>query len=300
MRYPAGLARQRLPVGSARDLDGRLKTQEQRDALAVARPMQQGSALITRRGRQSHGDPPDVETTAYIALSRQMVLRHRMDVIAHNVANANTTGFKAESVMLEPVVERSGRRDRLAFVQDFATVRDSGSGPVITTNNPFDLAIEGAGYFMVETAEGVRYTRAGQFQLNDLGELVTSTGDRVLDDGGNAIVLPDGAREVAISSTGMLSAADGAIARLGLVSFPDEQALRRIGGGLYDTDQAAAPAPARTRLLQGALEGSNVQAVVEMTDMMEVSRAYQSTQRLIEGHHETQRRTIERMLETTK
>ena len=239
-----------------------------------------------------------METTAYIALSRQMVLRRRMEVIAHNIANANTTGFKAEAVMLEPVVERSGRRDRLAFVQDFATVRDTGPGAMITTGNPFDLAIDGTGYFMVETAAGVRYTRAGQFHRNDLGELVTPAGDRVLDDGGNAILLPGDARDITVSSTGALStAADGLIGRIGLVQFENEQALRRVGGGLYEADDAPDPA-AGARLVQGALEGSNVQAITQMTDMMEVSRAYQSTQKLIDGHHEMQRRSIERMLES--
>ena len=240
-----------------------------------------------------------METTAYVALSRQMVLRHRMDVIAHNVANADTTSFKAERMMLEPVIERAGGRDRIAYVQDFATIRDTGGGAMIATGDPFDLAIDGGGYFVVEGEAGVRYTRTGQFQLNDLGELVTAAGDQVLDDAGGPIVLPAGAREVAVSADGTISTPDGILGRIDLVSFADEQAMRRVGGGLYETGQAPDPAPPGTRLAQGMLEGSNVQAVLEMTDMMGVSRAYQSTQKLIESHHEMQRRSIERMLEST-
>ena len=241
-----------------------------------------------------------METTAYIALSRQMALRRRMDVIAHNVANLNTTGFKGEAMLLEPVIERSAGRDRLAFVQDFATVRNLTPGPMITTNNPLDLAIDGDGYFVVETADGPRYTRAGQFQLNDAGELVTTAGDPVLGEGGARLVLPSDTQTVVIASDGTMSSPDGVLGRIEVVAFADEQTLRRAGGGLFVTDQAPEPGPEATRLVQGTLETSNVQPVLEMTEMMSTSRAYQSTQRLIETHHELQRQAIQRTLDFNK
>lgn len=239
-----------------------------------------------------------METTAYIALSRQMVLRHRMDVIAHNVANMNTTGFKAEALMLEPVIEDAGGRDDLAFVQDFATVRDLSPGPILTTHNPLDLAIDGDGYLVVETGQGVRYTRSGQLQLNALGELTTASGDRVLDDAGGSLILPSSTQSIVVGADGTVSTPDGVVGRIDVVAFADEQALERSGSGYYRTDQAPEPATA-ARLVQGALETSNVQPVIEMTEMMSTSRAYQSTQRLIEAHHEAQRRAIERMLPTS-
>ena len=239
-----------------------------------------------------------MESTAYIALSRQMALGRQMDVIAHNVANAASTGFKAEALLLELVTTDAGRRQRLAFVQDVGMVRDLAPGPVTATGNPLDLAIEGDGYFSVETPEGVRYTRSGQFRLNDLGELSTASGALVLDDGGAAITLPVDAGPIAIAADGTVSSAAGVAGRIELVTFADEQSLRKVGDGLYETAQAPAPATG-ARLVQGALEGSNVEPILEMTRMMSTVRAYQGTQRLLDTHHELQRRAIERMLEAT-
>ena len=179
-----------------------------------------------------------METTAYIALSRQMTLRQRMDVIAHNVANLNTTGFKGEAVLLEPVIERADGRDTLAFVQDFATVRDLSPGPMLTTKNPLDLALDGDGYFVVETGEGVRYTRSGQLGLNAAGELVTAAGDPVLGDAGGPLTLPSDTQTIAIGSDGTVSTPDGVVGRIDVVGFEDEQTLRRVGGGLYASERS--------------------------------------------------------------
>lgn len=238
-----------------------------------------------------------METTAYIALSRQMALRQRMDVIANNVANMTTTGFKAQTLLLEPAPRDAGASRPLAFVQDIGAVRETDPGPMTPTGNPLDLALDGPGYFVVDTPDGMRYTRAGQFQLNPFNELVTAAGDPVLDDGGAPIALPGDAMSVTVAANGTISSADdGAIGRIGVVAFDDEQALRKVGGGLYQTDQLPAPADG-ARLVQGMLEGSNVQPVLEMTEMMATVRAYESTQSLVDSHHELQRRAIERMLE---
>jgi len=239
-----------------------------------------------------------METTAYIALSRQMVLRQRMDVIANNIANMTTTGFKAESLLLEPAPADAGTRRPLAFVQDIGMMRETAEGAMTPTGNPLDLALEGPGYFVVDTADGLRYTRSGQFQLNPFGELVTAAGDPVLDDGGAPIALPGDAKTVVVAANGTISTDDGPLGRIGVVAFDDEQALRKIGGGLYRTDQLPRPADG-TRLVQGTLEGSNVQPILEMTEMMSTTRAYQSTQRMLDGHHELQRRAIEHMLQTS-
>lgn len=239
-----------------------------------------------------------METTAYIALSRQMVLRQHMDIIANNIANMTATGFRAEALMFEPVVTDAGRRQNLAFVQDVGVVRDLRPGPMTATDNPLDLAIEGPGYFAIETAEGVRYGRSGQFRLSELGELVTVDGHPVLDDGGATLALPADRGAITIATDGTVSTEDGVAGRIGVVGFADEQRLRKAGAGLYRTDQAPEPAPA-ARVVQGMLEGSNVRPILEMTEMMATVRAYQGTQRLLDTHHELQRRAIERMLEVT-
>ncbi len=239
-----------------------------------------------------------MESTAYIALSRQMVLDRQMDVIAHNIANATTTGFKAAAMVLEPVPVETGDRQRLAFVQDFGMVRDLGPGPVTTTGNPFDLAIEGSGYLAVQTATGVRYSRSGQLHVSDLGELATAAGDPVLDDGGAPLAIPLDAGPVTVAADGTVSTPTTVIGRLDLVTFANEQRLEPVGDGLYRTSQVPLPATG-ARVVQGALEGSNVRPIVEMVGMMATLRAYQGTQRLLDTDHDLHRRAIERMLETT-
>jgi flagellar basal-body rod protein FlgF len=237
-----------------------------------------------------------METTAYLALSRQTVLRRRMEVIAHNIANLNTSGFQAEALVLEPTLKDAGNRDEIAFVQDFATVRDLAPGPLVPTGGPLDLAIEGDGWFTFQTGAGVRYGRAGNLQLNDQGEIVSPAGDPLLDDSGGTITIPLGTADgLTIAPDGTVSTGDALAGRIGLVRFADPQAMTPVGGGLFATDQPALPAEAR--VVQGTYEGSNVQPVVEMTLMMSTVRAYQSTQRVIDTHHELQRRAIERMLQ---
>jgi len=237
-----------------------------------------------------------MESTAYIALSRQMVLARQMEVVANNVANMTASGFKAEAMLLEPVPVAAGSGRRLAYVQDVGMIRDLAPGPITTTGNPLDVAIEGPGYFTIQTADGVRYARSGQFRPSELGELATADGDLVLDDGGAPLALPLEGGAITIAEDGTVSSAAGVVGRIELVTFADEQRLRKVGGGLYQTDQAPLPADG-ARLVQGALEGSNVRPILEMTQMMSTLRAYQGTQRLLDTHHELQRKAIERMLE---
>lgn len=237
-----------------------------------------------------------METTAYLALSRQTVLRRQMDVIANNIANMNTSGFQAEQLVLEPVLKDGGGRDELAFVQDFAAVRDLAPGPMVPSGNPFDLAIEGEGWFGFETEGGIRYGRAGNLQLNQAGEIVSAAGDPLLDQGGGRIVVPLEASGISIAADGTVSADGAILGQIGVFSFDNPQTLERVGSGLSATDQPALPAGGR--IVQGTFEGSNVQAVAEMTRMMATVRAYQSTQNVIDTHHDLQRRAIERMLQS--
>lgn len=237
-----------------------------------------------------------METTTYIALSRQMVLQRRMDVIANNIANMTASGFRAEALLVEQVPVDAGKRQTISFVQDVALVRDLTPGAMIPTNNPLDIAIEGEGYFVVATPEGERYTRSGQFRLNDLGEIITASGQSVLDDGGAPLAIPAGSGPIAVAPDGTVSTPDVVIGRLNLVGFDDAQDLQKAGDGLYRTDQAPLPAEG-ARVIQGLLEASNVRPVVEMTEMMSTVRAYQGIQKIIDAHHDLERRMIERMLD---
>jgi len=214
-----------------------------------------------------------------------------MDVTAHNIANLNTVGFRAERPVFANYMQRTGEDIRTDFVIDRATYTVAREGALSETGNPFHLAIRGDGFFAVETPQGERYTRDGRFQLDDLGRLVSLAGRPVLDQGSGEIVIPEDAETVDIARDGTVSADGDIIARIGLVRFEADNALLREEDGLYRSDEIPAAA-ADASVVQGMVENSNVQPIVEMTRMMEISRAYMANSRLIEGEDERQRGMI--------
>jgi len=233
-----------------------------------------------------------MDNTSYVALSRQVSLERQMAVVAGNIANMNTHGYKSEQVLFETVLERAGEPGRVAFVQDTGLLRDPAPGALEETGNPLDLAINGEGYFTVMTETGPRYTRGGHFTIDENGQLAASGGQPLLDTGGAAIQLPPGSGTVSVARDGTISTDDGIIGVVGLVRFADDAALSREGDSLLATDQVPEPVPAPD-IAQGRLERSNVQPILEMTRMMETVRAFQNTQRLLETHHEMVRRVID-------
>lgn len=234
-----------------------------------------------------------MENSGYIALSRQAALRTQLDVIAHNLANMNTPGFRGEDMLFSEYLETVEGGETLSFVQDLAIVRDLEPGQMTRTENPLDVAISGDAYFVVETAFGERYTRSGIFQLDAEGRLTTSQGHAVQGEIGGPIVIPPDAGGVTIARDGTVSIDDGQIGKLRMVRFDNEQALERTAGGLYDAiDQAPLPAE-RAEVVQGMVEGSNVAGVLEMTKMIQVMRSYQAAARFADQEHELQRRAIQ-------
>lgn len=234
-----------------------------------------------------------MENAGYIALSRQMVLRREMDVIANNMANINTPAYKGQSMLFVEYLETSDSGEKMSFVQDVALVRNLAEGQMTTTDNPLDLAIAGEAYFEIDTPTGSRYTRNGTFQLNAGGELVTSSGERVLGEGGNPITLPPYSRDVTVTRDGTISTDQGPAGRLRLVRFENEQALVKLADGLYDAE-GQDPLPAQgAEVLQGTIEGSNVQGIIELTRMIETVRHYSATGRMVNDEHERQRRAIQ-------
>jgi flagellar basal-body rod protein FlgF len=238
-----------------------------------------------------------METPIYIALSRQMVLRQQMDVVANNIANANTAGFKAEMLLMSEVELPADPTTELSYVQDFATARDFSPGTLRPTGNDLDLAIQGDGFFAVQAPEGVRYTRVGRFQLNQDGTLVTTQGFPVLVGGGTVSIDPDDG-PVHVAEDGTIStdlARNGqllqVIGNLDVVDFANRDALTPAADGLFDAG-AQVPVAATGKVAQRMLEDSNVNPIVEMTNMIQVTRNYQSVQRFIDAEHERQRRAI--------
>lgn len=237
-----------------------------------------------------------METTTYIALSRQSALRRQMDIVANNLANMNTAGFKGEKMMfVEHLVKSPGGNrilgDKISYVRDIATMKDISDGPLESTGNDFDLAVTGPGYFVVQTDVGNRYTRNGQFQLDEGGQLVTQGGHPVLSDSNQPFFFGPTDKNVAVSRDGTISTENGVLGRVGLVTFDNEQALRPGPGGLFATEAASKPVE-KPKIAQGMVEGSNVLPIVEMSQMINVHRSYEGIKNFISKEDERMRAMI--------
>jgi len=237
-----------------------------------------------------------MESSTYIALSRQGGLRRQLDVVANNLANMNTAGFKSEKMMFVEHLERSqgGFRpisEKNSYVRDIATVRDFSEGPLEQTGNPLDLAISGNGFFTIQTNTGNRYTRNGHFELDQTGQLVTKAGDPVLTDSGNPIFFAPGDTKIAVAKDGTVSTQNGSLGKLAIVDFKNEQQLRPGAGGLFATQ--ATPQKVQNPVInQGMLEGSNVAPIVEMANMITVNRTYDGVKNFLEREDERIRKMV--------
>ena len=227
-----------------------------------------------------------MENSLTIALARQSVLGRQMDVIATNMANLETAGFKSENMIFSEVMEQTQAGEFLSLVHDVAFVRDLEEGPLTGTQSPLDLAIHGDGYFVIDTPDGERYTRHGVFQLNDEGTMVTTDGHPVLGSGGAPITFPPAVSNIVITRDGTISADAQAIGQIKLVRFEDQQALTKVGSGLYDAEAQTPLAAGDAEVLQGMVEGSNVKGVVEMTRMIDTVRSYQAAAKLADTEHQ--------------
>lgn len=224
----------------------------------------------------------------YIALSRQNALFRDMEVTANNLANATTSGYNAEKLLFENYLVKDNRR-RDAYANDVTSYRDTSSGSIKTTGNPFDLAINGPGYFLVETPFGTRYTKNGNFQIDRDGTLVTAQGFAVLSNDQSRITIPTNATRVVINGVGNIDVDGNSVGQVGLVEFNNEQRMERLGNSLFSTTEPATPAT-RARIGQGAIESSNVSSISELIRVQEISRSVGSTAKFIETMYDLQRK----------
>jgi len=235
-----------------------------------------------------------------IGLTRQLTLRRAMDVTANNIANAQTTGFKAERVMLAENTDSRARHvdgpNRIAFVDEWALGRDFSQGSLQQTGRPLDVALEGQGLFTLQTEAGERFTRDGSFTLSADGELTASDGARVLDEGGDPIVLDPAAGQISIDQTGVISQNGVPGQRIGVAVFENTSLLEKTGDNRFTAPQEAERlADAAPLVRQGFTETSNVRPMTEITRMMEVSRAYASVTKMIRDADELSRKAIDRL-----
>jgi flagellar basal-body rod protein FlgF len=241
-----------------------------------------------------------METTSYIALSRQGALRREMDVIAHNIANMNSTAYKGEKMMFVEHLMKS-RDDlsfiprKLSFTRDVAQYRNLSEGPIKSTGNSLDVAIRGEGYFVVQRQDGTEaYTRNGSFTMDASGQLVTQSGDPVMTSGDAPIFFSPQDTNISIAADGTVSTNNGQIGKLRVVRFDDQQNLRAEQGSLLTTDQAPQDVE-RPHVIQGSLEGSNIQPVLEMARMINVQRSYDSIRNFIETEDSRQKKMIDQL-----
>jgi flagellar basal-body rod protein FlgF len=240
-----------------------------------------------------------MDNALMLGLQTQRVLQRRMDVAANNLANVATTGFKADTLILEEADRTSAHAEedprQIRFVRDIGIMHGMEQGPIAMTGNSLDVAIEGEGFFMVEGANGdTQYTRDGAFSLAGDGRLVTTDGHAVLNSGGAPIVLDPQGDTPSIGRDGVIRVAGVEAGRIGVASFAAPGALSKVGDNLGDA-QGQAPGEFEGVVLQGALEGSNVRPVVELTRLIEISRAYQSAAKIVSGADDLRQRAIERL-----
>jgi flagellar basal-body rod protein FlgF len=221
-----------------------------------------------------------MDSIGYATLTRQSGLMREMEVVAHNIANISTAGFRREGVVFSEHVNRLEGEPSLSMATASARNVDLSQAGLSTTGGTYDFAIQGEGFFLIETPDGERLTRAGAFTPSDAGELVTPDGYRLLDAGGAPVVVPRGARNVGLGQDGTLSADGVAVARIGLWQPTDPLTLRHVAGTMFATGGVE---PAETGvMMQGMLEDSNVNPVAEVARMIAVQRAYEMGQTFLD------------------
>lgn len=232
-----------------------------------------------------------MDSAVYATLTRQSGLMREMQVVAHNIANLSTAGFRREGVVFSEHVERMDTGPSLSMAHASGRQVDLSEGTLSQTGGTFDFAIRGEGFFLVETPEGERLTRAGNFTPNAAGELVNPDGHRLLDAGAAPVFVPPDAGSVTLGQDGTLSAGARPLAQIGLWQPADPLALRHEAGTLFEGGELE-PAEGAT-LLQGFVEESNVEPVSEITRMIEVQRAYEQGQAFLAREDERVRGVIQ-------
>jgi flagellar basal-body rod protein FlgF len=244
-----------------------------------------------------------MDITTSLATSRLVAQQRAMDITANNIANANTPGFRTERVQfsdwIDPQLDTAAARGvhSITYTQDRATYRESQAGTLTHTANPLDLALTGEGYFTVKTKDGPRLTRDGRFGQMPDGTLADTSGNAVLDVTGKPIQLAPTDTQITIAGDGSISSENGPVGKIGIVKPSDPMKLRAEGATRFVSDATTAPV-ASPSVVQGAIEGSNVQPVMEVTRMLDNERQFQLVTQLVQAEGDRQKETIDKLLPT--
>ena len=233
----------------------------------------------------------------YAAATGMLVQKNKMNVVVNNIANIETTGYKKDRLLSssfkDMLIARTGSpsaggsftavglQNTGVHIDDVYT--DYTQGDLEQTDNNTDMALQGDGYFVIMTNNGLRYTRDGSFTVNSNGYLVTSDGNYVMGTGGSIYL---GTNDFKVDANGNISVDGKGMSSLRIAAFTDNSTLKKVGNNLYTATQAAIT-PVGTTVKQGSLESSNVDVADEMTQMMQINRAYDTNQRVIKMLDET-------------
>ncbi|NHN87329.1 flagellar basal-body rod protein FlgF [Acetobacter conturbans] len=244
-----------------------------------------------------------MDNPTYIALSRMDAQQRAMSVLANNLANTSTVGFKAGHLQfadyLAQVKGESGASgtDTEAYVQDRATYSDFTQGALQQTGNALDIAITGEGFFSVMTRDGVRLTRNGRFQRLSDGQVTDAAGNALLDRTGQPVTLRPEDRTISLASDGTLSTENGVAAEIGLVRVQNNYDLHAEGNELFRATTPTTQMDTK-ELRQGMLEGSNVNSMTEMTNLVQLQRDFQITANLIESEATRRQNAVDKITQT--
>jgi len=245
-----------------------------------------------------------MDNTLYVGLSRQMTLQRALDVTANNIANLDTAGFKVESLMVQTDAETPAlapATQPINYVLDKGLARNFGQGPLEQTGAQTDLAIEGPGFFTIQTADGVRYTRDGRFSLDATGKLTDKQGNAVVDSSGSGLTVDPQNGAIAIAKDGTVSQTTPTgqtvqVGKVGVVRFSDLTALTKEGDNLYQAAGGQTPTPAPdAQIHQGMVEKSNVQGVAEITRLIDITRAYERVTNMISQTQDLSDTAVQRL-----
>ncbi|MBE1296694.1 MAG: flagellar hook-basal body complex protein [Rhodobacteraceae bacterium] len=236
-----------------------------------------------------------METAGYATLSRQSGLLREMRVVANNIANAATTGYRSEGLIFSEYVKSAPGQESLSMARANIHNTSLEQGQLTKTNGTFDFAIEGDAFFMVETPQGERLTRAGAFSSNAAGDLVTMDGYRVLDAGRAPVFVPTDAESVQVGADGTISADGQPLGQIGLFKPLEKHTMYREDGVMFRVDGDIEEA-LDGRVLQGFLEGSNVNAIHQLSRLVEIQRAYEMGQSFLTTEDERIRTAIKNLI----
>lgn len=218
-----------------------------------------------------------MQEALYVMLSGQVSRERQLTMVANNIANINTAGFRAEDVTFESVLSRTGRIP-VAFAGSGKAFITRQPGSITPTGNSLDIAVKGDGWLAIQTPAGVRYTRDGRMSMSDMGDLQTVTGMPVLDQGGAPLMVNPQGGEITIAADGSVSQGGDIVGVLGLFQIaPDAELFRATDGSVAVAANAVAPVDdfVTSGVAQGYVEGSNVSPVIEMTRLIDGQRSFE-------------------------